>query len=152
MALSQDVRRQLYGDEDDRTFFDWIRTELRAVEKKLEDGRAVLHHLEMFLVNVACNDPGAAIGANLVLPLLQDRLDAKALDYAAQQAAAAEEAIIKMEVCLPSLKTDISSSCTSVNSSKRFLCKLKLAKHTSEGCSLHYFDNTIQTCLILKAY
>lgn len=92
------MRRQLYGDDDDRTFFDWIRNELRAVEKKLEEGRAVLHHLEMFLVNVACNDPGAAVGAGLLLPLLQDRLDAKALEYAAQRAAEAEEAIIRMEV------------------------------------------------------
>ena len=92
------MRRQLYGDDDDKTFFDWIRQELRSVEKGLEDGRAVLHHLEMFLVNVACNDPGAAIGAHLVLPLLQERLDAKALEFAAQRAAAAEEAIIKMEV------------------------------------------------------
>ena len=93
------MRRQLYGDEDDRTFFDWIQRELRAVEKTLEDGRAVLQHLEMFLVNVACNDPGAAIGASLVLPLLQERLEAKALEFAAQRAAEAEEAIIKMEVC-----------------------------------------------------
>ena len=59
----------------------------------------MLHHLEMFLMNVACNDPGAAIGANLVLPFLQDRLDSLALEYADQKAAEAEQAIIKMEVC-----------------------------------------------------
>ena len=54
----------------------------------------------MFLMNVACNDPGAAIGGNLVLPILQERLDSLALDYAAEKAAEAEKAIIKMEVGL----------------------------------------------------
>lgn len=40
------MRRQLYSTDDDRTFFDWIQKELRAVERRLEDGRAVLSHLE----------------------------------------------------------------------------------------------------------
>jgi len=94
----QDVRRQLYSMDDDRTFFDWIQKELRAVEKRLEDGRAVLAHLEGALINVSCNDPGAVVGQQLSLPILQERLDARARDYAAQRAAAAEEAIIKEEV------------------------------------------------------
>lgn len=67
----QDVRKQLYTDEDDRTFFAWIQRERKAVEERLADGAAALQHLEMALVNVACDDPGAAIGAQLALPLLQ---------------------------------------------------------------------------------
>ena len=94
----QDVRRQLYADEDDRKFFNWVQGQLKSTEKRLEDGRAVLHHLEAQLINVACDDPGAAIGAQLALPLLQERLDAKAQEYARQQAAQAEQDIIKMEV------------------------------------------------------
>ena len=97
----QDVRRQLYGDDDYKNFFEWILDEIKHINKKLEAGSAVLHHLEMFLMNVACNDPGAAIGANLVLPILQERLDALALEYAAEKAAEAEKAIIKMEVSHP---------------------------------------------------
>ena len=97
-AHAQDVRRQLYSMDDDRTFFDWIQKELRAVERRLEDGRAVLAHLEGALINVSCNDPGAVVGQQLALPILQERLDAKAREYAAQRAAAAEEAIIKEEV------------------------------------------------------
>lgn len=58
----------------------------------------MLHHLEAQLINVACDDPGAAIGAQLALPLLQERLDAKAQEYARQQAAQAEQDIIQMEV------------------------------------------------------
>ena len=53
------------------------------------------------LINVSCDDPGAPIGQQLALPLLQERLDACARDYAAQRAAAAEEAIIKEEVRCP---------------------------------------------------
>ncbi|DBA96032.1 TPA: hypothetical protein ACH3X1_001533 [Trebouxia sp. C0004] len=93
----KDVRRQLYGDDDDRKFFQWVQSQLKQTEKRLEDGRAVLHHLEAQLVNVACDDPGAAIGAQLALPLLQERLDAKAQEFARQKAAQAEEDIIKME-------------------------------------------------------
>lgn len=94
----KDVLRQLYGDADDRAFFDRIRVQLRGLEARLEDGRAALAHLENQVVNVACDDPGAAIGSQLVLPLLQDRLDGRALEYAAARAAEAEEAVIRMEV------------------------------------------------------
>lgn len=97
-TCAQDVRRQLYSTDDDRTFFDWIQKELRTVERRLEDGRAVLAHLEGALINVSCDDPGAPIGQQLALPLLQERLDARARGYASQRAAAAEEAIIKEEV------------------------------------------------------
>jgi hypothetical protein len=57
-----------------------------------------LQHLEAHLINVACDDPGAMIGGQLALPLLQERLDAAALEYAAQKAAEAEAAVIQMEV------------------------------------------------------
>jgi len=51
-ARAQDVRRQMYTADDDRVFFDWIQRELRAVDKRLEDGRACLAHLELALVNL----------------------------------------------------------------------------------------------------
>lgn len=68
------------------------------VEKRLEDGRVVLQHLEMHLINVACDDPGALIGAQLALPILQDALDARSLEYAAERAKAAEDEVLRMEV------------------------------------------------------
>lgn len=71
VSTLQDVRKQLYTDEDDCTFFAWIQRERRAVEDRLADGAAALQHLEMALINTACDDPGAAIGAQLALPLLQ---------------------------------------------------------------------------------
>ncbi len=39
--FQKDVRRQLYGDEDDQQFYRWINSERKQVEKRLEDGRAV---------------------------------------------------------------------------------------------------------------
>jgi hypothetical protein len=69
--FQKDVRKQLYRDADDRKLFDRIACELKAIEARLEDGRAALQHLELFLVNVACDDLGATISSHLVLPLLQ---------------------------------------------------------------------------------
>jgi hypothetical protein len=57
-----------------------------------------LQHLEMQLINVACDDPGAIIGTQLALPLLQDRLDQRGLEYAAQRAKLAEDEVLRMEV------------------------------------------------------
>ena len=57
-----------------------------------------LQHLEMQLINVACDDPGAAIGANMALPLLQDRLDACARKFAEERALEAQEALFLTEV------------------------------------------------------
>lgn len=94
----QDVRRQLYTLEDDVTFFDWIKNELKSVEKRLEDGRAVLQHMEMFLISVACDDPGATIGVQLALPLLQERLDAKAMEYKDKRAGEAAHELFLEEV------------------------------------------------------
>ena len=110
----QDVRWQLYNDEDDRTFFGWIQSELRSVDKRLEEGRATLQHLEMHLINVACDDPGATIGAQLALPMLQERLDAQAREFADRRATEAELLIVQMEVgirprCSHSLTTAIAS-------------------------------------------
>lgn len=94
----KDVRKQLYTDNDDRNFFNRIKDELKTVEQRLEDGKAALQHLEMFLINVACDDPGAAIGSQLALPILQERLDVKAMEFAAEKAREAEIEIIAMEV------------------------------------------------------
>lgn len=33
--------------------------EVKVVEKRLEESRVALQHLEMQLINVACDDPGA---------------------------------------------------------------------------------------------
>ena len=57
-----------------------------------------LQHLEMQLINVACDDPGASIGANMALPLLQERLDGAARRFAEEKALEAQEALFHTEV------------------------------------------------------
>jgi len=49
----------------------------------------------------SCDAPGAAVGAQLALPLLQERLDGRARAHAAQRAAAAQDAIIRAEARTP---------------------------------------------------
>lgn len=94
----KDVRKQLYSDVDDRNFFEALKQALKAIEKRLEDSAVALQHLEMALINVACDDPGAMIGTQLALPILQERLDARALEHAAQRAKFAEDEVLRMEV------------------------------------------------------
>ncbi|KAG1660965.1 hypothetical protein FOA52_005590 [Chlamydomonas sp. UWO 241] len=94
----KDVRKQLYGDTEHQMFFDWLKSEVKVIDKRLEELRVALQHLEMHLLNCACDDPGATIGMQLALPLLQERLDARALEYAAVRAKSAEAEILAMEM------------------------------------------------------
>lgn len=60
-TFHRDFKKQLYSDIDDATFFIRIKKELKHMDRRLEDGAVVLQHLEMFLINVACDDPGRCI-------------------------------------------------------------------------------------------
>lgn len=94
----KDVRKQLYGDSDDKALFEHLKSEVKIVDKRIEESRVALQHLEMHLLNASCDDPGANIGLQLALPILQDRLDARALQFAEERAKMAEDEIIRMEV------------------------------------------------------
>lgn len=72
------------------------------MEKRLEDGHAALQHLEMLFIGVACDNPGARLSAELVLPALQERIDALAMEFPAKQAEEAARVLIEMEVCFHS--------------------------------------------------
>lgn len=90
--------KQLYDEGDDKIFFEKIQRQLRETELKIEESNVVLQHLEKFVIDVGCNDPGTVIGAQIILPFLQERLDLKALTYKGEQAAAAEKLVIEMEM------------------------------------------------------
>ncbi|CAD7697548.1 unnamed protein product [Ostreobium quekettii] len=125
-TFNRDFRKQLYSGADDREFFNRIKAELKQVDRRLEDGAVVLQHLEMFLINVSCDDPGAAIGGVLILPLLQERLDKEAMKFATHKASLAEEEILQME------EEDIKKSAADVAKTqkrkKMLKDKLRLAK------------------------
>ena len=67
----QDVRPLLYVEDDNIEIMEWIQGQLKDTERRLAEGRAVLIYLQNQLVHVACDDPGAAIGAQVALPFLQ---------------------------------------------------------------------------------
>lgn len=48
-----------------------LQKEVKAIEKRLEEACVVIQHLEMHVINAACDDPGTAIGSQLLLPMLQ---------------------------------------------------------------------------------
>ena len=75
-----------------------MKKQLKEIERRLEEGRVAIQHLMAYGINVACDDPGITIGSNIALPLLQERLDVKGLEWADQKAAAAQDEVIKMEV------------------------------------------------------
>ncbi len=81
-----------------------LQTEIKAIEKRMEETRVVVQHLEMQLLNAACDDPGIIIGAQLILPILQERLDQRGKQWAAERARMAESEIIRMEVRLTCMR------------------------------------------------
>jgi hypothetical protein len=92
-----DVRKQLYTTADDISLFTDIRGELAAAVAAKADGAAALAHLEASLMHLACDDPGARIGAALALPAIQARLVAAAAARATRLAADSEAAVLAME-------------------------------------------------------
>ncbi len=82
---TQDVRYQLHDDKEDHHGYQLLQTQLSQVEKRQEEGHAVLPFLEAHLLSLTCDDPGTIIGPQLVLPLLQKRLDAKAWEHHQQK-------------------------------------------------------------------
>ena len=91
-------RKELYVPADDIAIFETVQKQLKEIERRLEEGRVAAQHLLQFAINVACDDPGIAIGQNIVLPYLQEKLDLKGLDWANEKAAAAQDEVIRMEV------------------------------------------------------
>lgn len=93
-----EMRKQLYTEDEDRAFYADIQTALKLQEARLESGEVICAHLEQRLLNVSCDDPGSTVGMVLVLPLLQDKLDVLAANHAAEMAARAEQDLIRLHV------------------------------------------------------
>ncbi|GFH31812.1 USP domain-containing protein, partial [Haematococcus lacustris] len=53
--FQKDVRKQLYSNADDRLIFDSLKAEIKLMEQRCEEGRVAVQHLEMNLINVACD-------------------------------------------------------------------------------------------------
>jgi hypothetical protein len=96
-----DLRRQLYSDEEDRSFFLDIQASIKLLNGRLEQGLVAVIQLEQNLLNITCDDPGATIGFGLILPCLQARLDGLAAEHAALEAERAEADLLRQSVRPP---------------------------------------------------
>jgi hypothetical protein len=101
-----DFRRQLYNNEDDRSFYVEVQASLKTLGEQLEQGKVAIGQLEQHLLNVACDDPGATVGMGLILPVLQTRLDGLASEHATQEAQRAE-----LELLQQTVQNAVMSSC-----------------------------------------
>lgn len=82
----QTVWPKLCTDDDEEKAFRNLKTELREQEGLFAEGCAALPLLEAQLCNAACIDPGAIIVDQAILPLLQQRLSARAQSFHDDQA------------------------------------------------------------------
>lgn len=74
----QNLWPKLMTDKDEASLYQALRTELEDLERLVTEGCAALPLLEGQLMRAACDDPGTLIMDQVVLPLLQQRLTAKA--------------------------------------------------------------------------
>ena len=58
----------------------------KGMKEYFEEGKAVLWHMLYQVKLLACDDVGPAICCRLVLPLIRERINAQALEYAERQA------------------------------------------------------------------
>ena len=98
MHFHKEIRKQLYTEKEDRSFFDNIKSVLKDLEKRIDTGCAALSHMETTIVNLACDDPGALIGSNVLLPKHQRRIDLGAEQHMQRKAKEAEDEILRLEV------------------------------------------------------
>jgi hypothetical protein len=97
----EEMRHQLYSDEEDRLFFADVQASIKSLNSQIEQGQVAIIHLEQHLLNVTCDDPGAALGLSVILPLLQDRLDMLAAEHAAREAERVQQELLQQSVrCL----------------------------------------------------
>ena len=97
----QDVRFQLVDNQEDHRLYQQLQQQLLEIEKRQQEGRAVLPFLEAYLLNVACDDPGVIIGPHLVLLLLQQRLSDKALEYHRHILYHTQQEVCWLRICSP---------------------------------------------------
>ena len=74
----QNMWPKLMTDQDEAKLYRALQAELKDLEGIIAEGCAALPLLEGQLMRAACDDPGPLIMDQVVLPLLQQRLTAKA--------------------------------------------------------------------------
>jgi hypothetical protein len=68
----------------------------KAADEYLQESCVVAQHLERALINTACTDMSPRVATELVLPLLQERLEEAARQYSEDKARQAQEEIMAL--------------------------------------------------------
>lgn len=71
---------------------------IKDLKEMVEADCAMLPHLEMLVVERACNDPAHSLEDELLLPIVRDRIDSLARRPAAKKTDKAQAAMIGPEV------------------------------------------------------
>ena len=97
------MQHQLCSEKEDESVRKQLVDALKNIKPLMESDAAVIPHLEMLVVDGACNDPGAYSVNNLVLPIIRERIDVLAKKHNAKKAAEAQEAVKVMTRLLQTL-------------------------------------------------
>ena len=79
-VCSQELQEKLCTGDRQAAVLKSVQTQHKLMLQHLDDACAVLEVLRAQVVEAACDDPASAILPHLVMPLIKDRLEAKALD------------------------------------------------------------------------
>lgn len=69
---------KLTTPEQSHTLYEAMKQQLKSVVRTVQEGCAVLPLMEAQVVHAASDNPGAVVLPHLILPLLRERLEAKA--------------------------------------------------------------------------
>lgn len=94
----QDVQPRLFSEKDDRDLCKQLVHDIKALNIFTEAGRPILSILEMLVVHRACDDSGMLVVNQLVLPLIQERLEKLAEEEGARKVQAAQGELGAAEV------------------------------------------------------
>ena len=70
-----------------------LQQHVKEGEKIQAANRAALIHLEAQVIDVACDDPGTVVGANVLLPMLREHIESQAYAHYNKDALLAEQKV-----------------------------------------------------------
>lgn len=71
----------------------FLHQHVKEIERFHAANRAALIHLEAQVINVACDDPGRAVGSSVLLPILRDRIESQAYAHYNRDVLLAEQKV-----------------------------------------------------------
>jgi len=120
----------------------FLQQHVKEGERFQAANRAALIHLEAQVINVACDDPGRAVGATVLLPMLRERIESQAYAHFNKDVLLAEQKVCPAsnQTIDQSINLCIYISCLE-DSSRKSTGHLSASAHGSQ-----------QNCLLYRLY